>query len=309
MEATTQGESLQEKLERKATKFFKCLTCMGKPIKEKTHFSGRDPNAPKHKKEKLSSEERAAWISKEIEKSLGGPEVASRLAQQEVQRVKAVQEQVDGAAGRGDSSGAVLPQEYRLDFGSWKGRTIQEVMTNPKGSGYFSALVQQAPRGSEPFYDRPLLKAELVQAGVWDRILAEGLARRKKKATNTLDIEQTGAAQAFHPEARALQNINFKRAAEDLDTPAPLTAVVSVSDEVAPAHRTRATRAATASKARKYLKNCHLCGRYGCETRKCPMRSDMQWLVQEEEQLLTRAVLDPLEMRRRKLIAHLKDRS
>ena len=124
-------------------------------------------------------------------------------------------------------------------------------------------------------YDRPLLKAELVKAGVWDRILAEDLARRMEKAAQTLDIEQTGAVQALHPEARALHNMNLKRAAADLDTPAPLTEIVPVVDEVALAHRTRATRAATASKARKYLKNCLLCGRYGCETRKCPKRSDM----------------------------------
>jgi hypothetical protein len=46
-------EALQEQFERKSTKFLKCLTCMGNPTKEKTHFSSRDPNTPPHKKEKL----------------------------------------------------------------------------------------------------------------------------------------------------------------------------------------------------------------------------------------------------------------
>ena len=106
---------------------------MGNPIKEKTSFSCRDISKPAHQKAKLSLEERAAWILRELEKFLEGPDVTARLAQQEVQRVKAVQEHAAAA----ENMTTVSPQEYRLDFRSLNDCTIQEVLNNSRGSGYF----------------------------------------------------------------------------------------------------------------------------------------------------------------------------
>ena len=45
--------------------------------------------------------------------------------------------------------------------------------------------------------------------------------------------------------------------------------------------KNRATRGVVASKARKFTKNCLLCGEHGCVTSKCPLRNRLDFLEQE----------------------------
>jgi hypothetical protein len=68
---------------------------------------------------------------------------------------------------------------YRLSFGRFKGWTIEQVMK--VSPGYFASFVQQtAPR--DLFYQQqPILKDQLIKAGIWDVILSQTRAKVNKQ--------------------------------------------------------------------------------------------------------------------------------
>ena len=54
----TEDEDLAARSRQRVTSYFRCLTCVFKPIRERSHFRNNE-----HRKQKLCEEERAAWIA------------------------------------------------------------------------------------------------------------------------------------------------------------------------------------------------------------------------------------------------------
>jgi hypothetical protein len=144
-DALPESSELFQKFKEKAKKYFRCLTCEGNRIFEKTHFTSRDKTEPNHVKEMLSTEERNDWIQGEIKKQLEENTVAPQLASATAQRVPEPRQQ--GAVGEDQG-----PECFRLDFGMFKRSTISDVMR--RSPLYFASLVQQTPRNQEPLHNR-----------------------------------------------------------------------------------------------------------------------------------------------------------
>jgi hypothetical protein len=233
---------LLKHLEKQVKVRYKCLTCTGFPTKEKTHFTQRNKSLPKHEKRGLTRSEKEDWIAKAIAAHAGGAEVERQQAQAEVQRIQAVQEEVQNNPGE-DSS------VYTLGFGSFKGKTVQHVME--KSPAYFAALVQQTPRGMEPFHDAPALKDSLIQAGLLDEIIAKGRAQKKEKEKATMAVEKSGEALSYHPEVRSLHNIHVKQSRECLGAELDLPEKTSVIPSGGAPLRSKRSRAFTGSKVRR----------------------------------------------------------
>ena len=92
----------------------------------------------------------------------------------------------------------------------------------------------------------------------------------------------------------------------NMKDPEEIGLLVSVPAEQPTPKPSQISRAQTASKARRFLKNCMICGRYGCIVSKCPLRNDLEILSEEAARLSRKQALDPAEKRRRQLIARLK---
>ena len=85
--------------------------------------------------------------------------------------------------------------------------------------------------------------------------------------------EESGAAQALHPEARTLHKIKLARARRASQDIVQVEVGASALGKPAGDKKKSRSRVATATKARKFLKNCLLCGKHGCVTSKCPLRA------------------------------------
>ena len=299
--------TLFKRMEVKSKKYFKCLTCSGQPIKEKTHFAARS-QAAVHQKKDLSPEEKAEWVRNAVDDELSGPEARERRVQAEVARVRAAQVAAEDSeaerAARDERSQEQEAEPYKIRWGGFKGKTIDLVMR--LAPTYFASFVQQTKRGREPFETQELkpIKEELIKQGLWEKVLADGRDIAAARRAKTVEQQETGEAQKLHPNVHALHRINLQRALEEKDE-APLQPIVAASVVAAPTV-SRRSRKFVRSRAEKHVKQCLLCGKHGCVTSKCPLRTDMERLLQEEQRLKELAVLDPTERRRRKLIAHLK---
>ena len=102
------AEMLQ-RFHAKSELYFKCGTCAGQPIKQRTHFYG----GSNHQRIAFSDCERLAWALKQYDAKVGGPAVQQQQAIDEVARVQIAQ--ADHAPMAAADNGA-----YFLDFGKYK---------------------------------------------------------------------------------------------------------------------------------------------------------------------------------------------
>lgn len=290
-----ENAALFERFMAKSKKYFRCLTCKGEPIKERTHFYG---GTGRHEKKGLSEEDRVEWATRQVAAEKGGAEI--RLAQ-----VREAIAHSHAAAAREAGEEEARAQPWRIDFGAHskpKAKTLQEIMrVDPM---YFAALIQQTPRGFEPLANKPTLKQMLIEEGLWERCVADAIKLRAGKESKTKSIEASGEAQSMHPQVRELHDMNLAVIQEAEGNPAEtFIAVVQASTR---SERKSKRQRATATRASKFLKNCLLCGHHGHVTSSCSKRTDEEYLAVEERRLQETEDLSRIEKRRRKLIAHLK---
>ena len=296
--------ALLQKYAEKSKNYWKCANCAGNPVKQKTHFCDRKRQKLSHTKMDHTKEElqewRLSWALGEVDKELGGEEMRKAMVQEEVARVRSAKDtaipplRIEG--GSGQQWEITGPSKYR-------GMTIQRVLR--QYPDYFARLVQQTPAGHEALENRHAMKENLQLAGVWQQTLDRAHELALKDAGKTIVAEETGASQSYHPAVRQLHDINLGRARALLSRPEGAI-VAAPAAPSKPQPKSRASRAMVASKARKFTKNCLLCGKHGCVTSKCPLRTRLDFLEQEHKKLVGQEQLSPEEKRRRKLIAHLK---
>ena len=241
MSEAADGE-LVEQLHKKSKKYFKCMTCAGNPIKEKTHFVGG-----RHVKEALSGEERQEWVLKQFDIAQGGPEIEQQHAQAEVARVRAsapIAAPIDGSV-------------YRLDFGKFSGKSVSEVLKID--ADYFAKVVQQTPKSQTPLARKPLLLATLKDFGVWERTLSRGRELNTAYHKKTLEREESGTHMALHHEAQALHrmNVTAARAAQDEEGVEVGVGVAAIVRDAAQSAKSRRSRAFAGSRATRFVKKMH----------------------------------------------------
>jgi hypothetical protein len=78
---------------------------------------------------------------------------------------------------------------FRLPVGRQKGRTIQHVLN--ESPEYFVSLVLQTPRGMEPYHDKPALKTQLINLGLWDYIISKGQLAQQARLSKHLGRQQS----------------------------------------------------------------------------------------------------------------------
>ena len=151
------------------------------------------------------------------------------------------------------------------------------------------------------------LRQRLMDTGQWEHILTRSKELAAEDNEKAIAREESGAAQALHPEARKLHKIKLARARRASQDIVRVEVGASALGKPAGDKNKSRSRVATATKARKFLKNCLLCGKHGCVTSKCPLRGDPEELQRIEDSLRNQTVPLNLEDKRRlRLVAHLK---
>jgi hypothetical protein len=182
--------------EEEAKKYFRCLTCEGNLMFEKTNFTSRDKTEVDHVKETLSTEERNEWMKGEIKKQLEEYSVALQQASTKAQHVRELRKQAAVSKNPG-------PEVFRLDFGMFKRSTIN-------ASDMYWIL------------DRQSLKDCVLQ--------------KKQKVARTMALDESGDFQSFHPHTLALHRLNVYDEREYRDTchGSPETVAVVLSVKMPP---------------------------------------------------------------------------
>jgi hypothetical protein len=264
---------LMQRYERKSGNYFKCSNCAGQPMKEKTHFSDRRSGKAPHKKMEGSKaqlcEWRAEWARTEVQKELGGAEVRHQLVQAEVSRVR---READSAVPAVEAEGGSGLQWEISGRSKNRGLTVGRVLREQPD--YFARLVQQTPFGQAPLANLAVMRHHLELAGAWEQTLQRARELAVADAHKTIAVEETGQAQGMHEEVRGLHLINLQKGREVLtEGGGAIVAVGAPGAQAKAKAKSRSTRALVASRAKKNIKQCLLCGKHGCVASKCPLRT------------------------------------
>ena len=174
----------------KVKKYRWCIACHG--VKERTHFyTGRKQCEMRP----LSQEEQTAWIAKQEQVAIGGPEVR---AQQVAEERRNSQENTTPAESD-------APKPFVMYFGKHSKRSISQVVQ--RDPDYFAHLCLQGA-----FANRPLLVQELEKENVLDRIRRRAQELKILVAAAVVEKEAAGAAVAMHPEVQKLHQIKLAEA-------------------------------------------------------------------------------------------------
>lgn len=252
-----------------------CLVCEAVRPSIRAHKSTTKRKGQTHNYRGLTAVERQSAKDAWLARAASGAAAVEEQTQKERERLQRIATESSAPPLAGE------PEEYRMEFGMYKGKTLKSVRDaiakkSGEGSGaakfkeYLQVLITMGWHERKPGF-----QVALQEAGLWQEVAARAPDTQRALAVRAIQRHEESSGQDHeHREVKLLRRLNADHAVAVLDELGEAGPIVGepIEEETAgPPRKKRKTR----SKARVEIHHCFYCGGADHNAKGCPKRPDL----------------------------------